>query len=129
MISSRVPSSALRWLNVMFPAPVLLWKHWQRLLFQGIFLYLLQFILPFDNLLYPPINALFLLATHRSLPALGGAEPLFNSLAMAAHLIFSVILAFVWSGLERRGGLTERLFWPTHTLLRSYLASMLFMYG
>ncbi|GGQ98255.1 hypothetical protein [Deinococcus ruber] len=133
MIASSAPASAPRWLNVLFPAPAQPWKNWQRLLFRGIFVYLalglIEFILPYDHLLYSPINALYLALTHRSLPALGGAEPLFNYLVMYAQLVFSGALAVIWSGLERRGGLTERLFWPTHTLLRYFLASMLFAYG
>lgn len=111
------------------------WKPWQYAAFRMAAVYLLfgliSLFLPHDHLLYPPINALYTSFTHQALPpytpALG--EPLFNYLAMYGRLGLSAVLALVWSLSERRGTFTERLFWPIHTLLRYYLASVLFMYG
>ena len=59
----------------------------------------------------------------------GSGDTLEDYVLCAVWLVLALGLAGVWSLLERRGTLTERLAWPLHTLLRYLLAFSLLYYG
>lgn len=58
-----------------------------------------------------------------------GPEPPALFVVQGIYVLLAALGALRWAPLDRRGTLTERLFWPTHTALRLLLALYLFMYG
>ena len=120
-------------LDAAFPASELSWKGWQYAAFRVALLYsafwIIGLYVPLGGLLSPAIGALYTALRHTALPGSAQGEPLLNYLVMYAELAAALLLALLWSVLERRGSFTRRLFWPVHTLLRYYLASVLFIYG
>ncbi|GMA16411.1 hypothetical protein E5F05_14360 [Deinococcus metallilatus] len=59
----------------------------------------------------------------------GSGDTLENYVLAALYLLTALLVTLVWSLLERRGRLTERLFWPAHTALRFYTGFFLLFYG
>ncbi|GAA5512961.1 hypothetical protein Dcar01_01685 [Deinococcus carri] len=63
------------------------------------------------------------------LPQNGSGDTLENYVLAALFLLTALLVTLVWSLLERRGHLTERLFWSAHTALRFYAGFFLLFYG
>lgn len=59
----------------------------------------------------------------------GSGDTLENYIFCALWLVAALLLALIWSLIERRGTFTGKLAWPAHTLLRYVLGWYLLYYG
>ncbi|WP_425148090.1 hypothetical protein [Deinococcus sp.] len=125
--------------STLFPSTTPTWKGWQYAAFRVVFIYLLLFLAAQYDLLFVRtlLNAIarwFALSVlHATLPD-NPLESLTDYLVIWISLGLSIIAAALWGILERpvlekSRRITESLFWPTHTFMRYFLASMLFVYG
>ncbi|QFP78557.1 hypothetical protein [Deinococcus sp. AJ005] len=122
------PSSA----EVRSISPI--WPLWKRLGFRFAVVYGLLYVTAGLFLNWRPVtewaawSVLGRVLPVRS-PQNESGDTLENYVLMGLYLVVAVMIALLWSVLERRGNLTERLSWPVHTVLRLYLGFVLLGYG
>jgi hypothetical protein len=115
------------------------WRPWHFWAFRTVFIYLLLFFAVQFNILFieSSVNRLARWAAlsllHVALPD-NPLEALTDYLVVWLDVGFAITAALIWGQLERKRPelsrrFTSSLFWPTHTALRYFLASTLFVYG
>lgn len=113
-------------------APV--WPLWKRLGLRFVLLYSLFYATNGLFVSWHALNAwvaqaIFQTPLPPTLAQNGSGDTLEQYLSVLLYLAAALLLTLFWSVADWRSALTERLFWPWHTLLRFYVAFFLLVYG